>query len=149
MATELATDASRYGNRSATYRVYPNSTARFWGPGRVWVPPPHLTYAQTKDKKLIHPPLKITNLKITIQDCNPYKDILTNKPIIQTHASKANVYDQNGNHIATLTTERLQWLWNQLSHNNLQHLTNFLHPPPQGFETEILWLIQRYILILA
>ena len=44
--------------------------------------------------------------------------------------------------------ERLQWLWNQYSHNNIPHLTNFLQPPPQDFETEILWLIQRYVAIL-
>ena len=67
---------------------------------------------------------------------------------MQTHASEANVYDQNGNHISTLTTERLQRLWNQFSHNNLQHLTNFLHPSSQGFETEILWFIQEYVIIL-
>ena len=35
-----------------------------------------------------------------------------------------------------------------LPHNNPQHLTNFLQPPPQDFETKILWLIQQYIIIL-
>ena len=72
---------------------------------------------------------------LTIQECNLDKDILTNKPTIQTHATKSNVYDQKGNHIATLSTERLQWLWNQFSHTIFQHLTNFLQPPSQDFET--------------
>ena len=52
-----------------------------------------------------------------MQECNPYKDILTSKPTIQTHALEANVYDQKMNHITTHTTERLQWLWNQFIHN--------------------------------
>ena len=50
--------------------------------------------------------------------------------------------------MATITTERLQWLWNQFSHNNPTQLTNFLQPPPQNFEIEILWLTQRYITVL-
>ena len=50
--------------------------------------------------------------------------------------------------MAILTTERLQWLWDQYSHTNHTHLTNEIQPPPQNFETEILWLIQRYITLL-
>jgi hypothetical protein len=58
------------------------------------------------------------------------------------------IYTTKKNYIATLTIERLHWLWKQFSHNTLQHLTNFLQPPLQDFETEILWLLQRYITIL-
>ena len=105
-------------------------------------------HSQSKDNKFIHPPLKITNLKISTQERNPDKDIHANKPTIQIQNSMANIHDQNGNYIATLTIERLQWLWNQFSQNNLPHLTPFLQPPPQDFETEILWLLQRYITIL-
>jgi ribonuclease HI len=47
-----------------------------------------------------------------------------------------------------MNLDRIQWLWNQFTHNNNQHLTNFLQPPPQDFETEVLWLLQRYITIL-
>ena len=108
----------------------------------------YLTHTQTKDKRFIHPPLKFTNLKTHIQECNPDKNILVNEPTIQTNASEADIYDQNGNHVVTLTIERIQWLWAQFSQNNPHHLTNFLQPPPQDFETEILWLIQRYITIL-
>ena len=94
----------------------------------------YLTNTQTKDIKFIHPPLTITNITVNIHECNPDKDIITNKPTITTHALGANIYDHNGNYIATLTLERLHWLWNQFSHNNLQHLTNFLQPPPQDLD---------------
>ena len=80
-------------------------------------------HSQSKDNKFIHPPLKITNLKISTQERNPDKDIHANKPTIQIQNSMANIHDQNGNYIATLTIERLQWLWNQFSQNNLPHLT--------------------------
>jgi hypothetical protein len=108
----------------------------------------YLTHVQTKDKKFIQPPLKITNLTTSTQECNPDKDILVNKPTIQINTSVANIHDQNGNYIATINIDRLQWLWSQFTHNNQQHLTNFLHPPPQDFETEVLWLLQRYVTIL-
>ena len=58
------------------------------------------------------------------------------------------IYDHSGKYMATITTERLHWLWNRYSHNNLPHLTNILQPPPWDFETKILWLVQRYITIL-
>jgi hypothetical protein len=108
----------------------------------------YLSHVQTRDKKFIQPPLKITNLTTSTQECNPDKDILVNKPTIQTSTSGASVYDQNGNHIATINIDRLQWLWSQFTHNKQQHLINFLHPPPQDFETEVLWLLQRYVTIL-
>ena len=107
-----------------------------------------LTHVQSKDKKFIQPPLKITNLITFTQECNPDKDILANKPTIQINTSVANIYDHHGKYIATINIDRLQWLWNQFTHNNQQHLTNFLHPPPQDFETEVLWLLQRYVTIL-
>ena len=31
--------------------------------------------------------------------------------------------------------------------NKSHHITNFLQPPPQDFETEVFWLTQRYIII--
>ena len=108
----------------------------------------HLNHSQSKDKRFIHPPLKITNLTTSIQECNPDKDIITNKPTIQIQDKMSNIYDQKGNYITSLKTERLQWLWNCFCCNRLPHLANFLQPPPQDFETEVLWLIQQYITIL-
>ena len=68
----------------------------------------YLTHVQTKDTKFIQPPLKITNLTTSIQECNPDKDILGNKVTIQTNNVEANIYDQNGNHVATMNIDRLQ-----------------------------------------
>ena len=108
----------------------------------------YLTHTQTKDNKFIHPPLKITNLNLSTQECNLDKDILANKPTLQVQGAKSHIYDQGGNYRAIITTKRLHWIWNPYSHNNLLHLTNFLQPPPQDFETKILWLLQRNIPIL-
>ena len=86
----------------------------------------YTTHIQTKDNKFIQPPLNITNLTTSTHECNPDKDILTNKPTIQASISETNVYDHNGNHVATINIDRLQWLWGQFTRNNQQHLTNFL-----------------------
>jgi hypothetical protein len=107
-----------------------------------------LNHIQWKDNKFIHPPLHITNLKLSIQECNPDKNIQVNQPTIQIQNSEANIYDQRTNYMATITTERLQWLWNQFSYDHFLQTTKILQPPSQNFETKILWLIQRYIIIL-
>ena len=97
----------------------------------------------------IHPTSTTNNQPYnSIHECNPDKDIIVNKPTIQISSSEANIYDHNGQHVASMNLDRIQWLWNQFTHNNHQHLTNFLQPPPQDFETEVLWLLQRYITIL-
>ena len=82
-----------------------------------------------KRQKIHSPPLKIINLKTYIQECNPDKNIITNKPTIQVQALESNIYDHNGRYITTITTDRLHWLWNQFSHNKHPYLTNFLQPP--------------------
>lgn len=109
-----------------------------------------LTTPTTPNRKITnsYTPLKIANVKISTQEHNLDKDILTNKPIMQIQASMSNIYNHNTKYIATLNIERLQWLWNQFSHDNLLHLTNFLQPPSPDFETKILWLVQRYITTL-
>ena len=90
-----------------------------------------LNHTQSKDNKYIHPPLKITSLQLSIQECNSDKDIQTNTPTIQIQEPEANIYDQRGNHITTITTERLQWLWTQFSHNINTQPLNSLHPTPK------------------
>ena len=87
----------------------------------------YLNYTQTKDNKFIHPPpFKFTNLKLSTQKCNLDEDIFTIKPTIQIHGLETNIHYQNGNYITTITTERLQWLWNCYTHNNLPQLMNVL-----------------------
>ena len=107
-------------------------------------------YTQTKDTKYIHPPLTITNLTLSIHECNPDKDIqVTNQPTkyntrtrsqhirpkgkLHGHPYHSKDYNGYGTNSPTIT---------------FNTYTNFLQPPPQNFETEILWLIQRYITIL-
>lgn len=41
---------------------------------------------------LFEPPLKITNLTLHTQECNPNKDILTNFLTIQTHNENSHIY---------------------------------------------------------
>ena len=94
-----------------------------------------LNHIQSKDNKFIHPPLQITNLKLSIQECNLVKDIQTNQPTIQIQDSEANIYDQQGNYMATITRERLQWLWNQFCYHRPTRSTISLQPPPQNFGT--------------
>ena len=111
-----------------------------------------LNHTQSKDNKFIHPPPPTNHqpkrLKLSTQECNPDKDIQVNQPTIQIQDLKTNIYDQRGNYMATITLERLQWLWNQFSYHQPTQLVSSLQPPPQDYETEILWLIQRYITVL-
>jgi ribonuclease HI len=47
-----------------------------------------------------------------------------------------------GNHLITITKNRLEWLWYQYTTNsNTQHQ---LDPPRQTFVTEVIWLYERY-----
>lgn len=105
-----------------------------------------LSHTQRKNSKFIHPQ-KINKLKISTQECNRDKDIFVNKPTIQIPALKSHIFDQGGNYKATITTNKLHWLLNQYSHNNLPHLTNFPQSQPQYFKIESLWLIQKCITI--
>lgn len=41
-----------------------------------------LNHTQSKYNKYIHPPLKITNLQLSVQECNPNKDIQSDTPTI-------------------------------------------------------------------
>ena len=60
-----------------------------------------INHTKSKDNKYIHPPLKITNLKLSTQECNPDKDIQTNQPTIQIQNSEVNIYDHRGKYMAT------------------------------------------------
>ena len=90
--------------------------------------PKFLNHTQSKDNKSIHPPLQITNLILSIQECNPDKDIQVHQPTIQIQESEATIYDQRGNYMATITIEKLQWLWNQFSYHQSNQLANSLQP---------------------
>ena len=103
------------------------------------------TYAtpiQAKDPKYIPPPTLLPYTQISIIECNPEKDITTIKNTIQTQNEITHIYEDTGRHLITIPTTRLKWLWQQ--YNIDTYSTYGLVPPPQPFETEIVWLYQRY-----
>jgi hypothetical protein len=80
---------------------------------------------------------------VTISKCNPENDILTTGYTIQVLHNSAYLYDIDGRHLHTSSLTRLQWLWSQYQ-QSATHLPS-LEPPLQTFETEIIWLLYRYI----
>jgi hypothetical protein len=95
---------------------------------------------QIKDTRYIPPPLNLPLINISIHECNPKKDILTNIPLIQVQHNLAHIYNDTGTYLATIPLTRLKWLWAQY-HRILPHPPP-LEPPIQSFETKLSWLIQ-------
>lgn len=102
----------------------------------------YFTPTQIKDTRFIPPPTLIPLTHISITKCNLGKDIITKKATIQTQHALTHIYDDTDRHLITIVTTRLQWLWQQC--NNSNHNTHGLVPPSQSFETELIWLYQRY-----
>jgi ribonuclease HI len=81
-------------------------------------------------------------VQIHLNECNPDSDINTTEPTIQIIHDKALIFTNKGNHLITIPKNRLEWLWNQYNtHSNEHHQ---LDPPCQPFETEVIWLYERY-----
>ena len=100
----------------------------------------NFTSEQNRDTRYIPPPLVISLAHISINECNPEKDIKIDK--CATQNDSANIYEEIGKHLITISIERLKWLWKQYTQS--QNRPNGLIPPTQSFETEIVWLYQRY-----
>ena len=102
----------------------------------------HFSTSQQKDTRYVTPPTNIPHALISINECNPDNDIETTSATIQIQFDVAHIYEDTGRHLITIPKTRLQWLWKQyhMSHNT----THGLQPPTQSFETEIVWLYQRY-----
>ena len=102
----------------------------------------HFTTEQQRDARYVTPATTIPLAHISINECNPENDIETNTNTIQTHFDVAHIYEDNGRHLTTIPKTRLHWLWKQyqLAKNNPHRL----EPPTQPFETEMVWLYQRY-----
>jgi hypothetical protein len=64
------------------------------------------------------------------------------EPTIQIIQDKALIFTNKGNHLITIPKKRLEWLWNQYNTNSNAH--HQLDPPCQPFETEVIWLYERY-----
>jgi hypothetical protein len=81
-------------------------------------------------------------VQIHLNECNPDTDINTVEPTIQIIHNKALIFTYKGNHLITISKNRLEWLKNQYNTNsNEQHQ---LDPPCQPFETEVISLYERY-----
>jgi hypothetical protein len=97
---------------------------------------------QSKDTRYIHPPLQLPLVQIILNECNLDTDINTLEPTIQIIQNKALIFTNKGNHLITISKNRLEWLWNQYTTNsNIHHQ---LDQPCQTFETEVIWLYERY-----
>ena len=102
----------------------------------------NFTLEQNRDTRYIPPPLIIPLVHILINECNPEKDIKVNTCTIQIQNDTAHIYKEIGKHLITIPIDRLKWLWKQYIQS--QNRPNGLIPPTQLFETEIVWLYQRY-----
>ena len=97
---------------------------------------------QQRDTRYVIPATTIPLAHISINECNPESDIKTNTNTIQTHFDVAHIYEDNGRHLVTIPKTRLLWLWKQ--YHQAKNTPHRLEPPTQPFETEIVWLYQRY-----
>jgi hypothetical protein len=97
---------------------------------------------QSKNTRYIQEPLQLPFVQIHLNECNPDTDINTTKPTIQIIHNKALIFTNKGNHLITIPKIRLEWLWNQ--YNTCSNAHHQLDPPCQTFETEVIWLYERY-----
>ena len=102
----------------------------------------HFTQTQSKDLRFIPAPIIMPQCHISTIECNPEKDIITTTNTIQTQNELTHIYEDTGRHLITIPTTRLKWLWQQ--YNTDKYNTHGLVPPTQSFETEVVWLYQRY-----
>jgi hypothetical protein len=102
----------------------------------------HFHLTQPKDTRYIIPELSLPLVHLSIQECNPDKDIITHTSTIAIQHEQAHIYDNTGLHLITIPTIRLNWLWLQY-HTTLHNPSNFI-PPIQSFETKLVWLYHRY-----
>jgi hypothetical protein len=96
----------------------------------------------TSRHQIYPPPLVLPLITISNEECHPNRDISTTQPTITTIHNQANIYQDNGKYLLTIPITRLQWLWQQ--YHSVQQHPQFLEPPLQPFETEVMWLYQRY-----
>jgi hypothetical protein len=76
----------------------------------------HFYQSQQKDTRFIQPSLNLPYIKLDINECNANKDIIANAPTIYTNGNTIEIFDSQGKHIRTITTQRLEWLWNNIIH---------------------------------
>jgi hypothetical protein len=97
---------------------------------------------QSKNTRYIQEPLQLPFVQIYLSECNPDTDINIVEPTIQIIQDKALIFTNIGKHLITIPKKRLEWLWSQYNTNSNVH--HQLDPPCQSFETEVIWLYERY-----
>ena len=102
----------------------------------------NFTLKKNRDTRYMPLPLIIPLTHISINECNPEKDIKVDTCTIQIQNDTAHIYKEIGKHLITILIDRLKWLWKQYIQS--QNRPNGLISPTQSFETEIVWLYQRY-----
>ena len=70
----------------------------------------NFTLEQNKDTRYIPPPSIIPLAHISINECNPERDIKVNKHTIQIQNDVADKYDEIEKHLITIPMDRLKWL---------------------------------------
>ena len=100
------------------------------------------TSSQNRDTKYIPSQLTIPLAHISTNECNPERDIKVDIHTIQIVNEVAHIYEETRKYLITIPMDRLKWLWKQYTTSlNRPH---GLIPQTQPFETEIVWLYQRY-----
>jgi hypothetical protein len=97
---------------------------------------------QSKDTRYIYEPLQLPLVQINLNECNPDTNINILEPTIQIIQDEALIFTNKGNHLITISKNRLEWLWKQYTTNSNIHQQ--LDPPCQPFVTEVIWLYERY-----
>ena len=98
--------------------------------------------AQNKDTRYIPSQLTILLAHISTNECNLERNIKVDIYTIQIENEVAHIYEEKGKYLITIPIDRLKWLWKQYTQSlNRPH---GLIPLTQPFETEIVWLYQRY-----
>ena len=70
----------------------------------------YFTPEQNRDTRYIPSPTIIPCVKTSTTECNPERDINTNKCTIQTQNDKTHIYNDTGKYITTIPTTRIKWL---------------------------------------
>jgi hypothetical protein len=97
----------------------------------------HFLPTQHRNTKYILPPLALPLIHISNEECHPSRDINTTQPTITITHNQAYLYQDNGKYLLTIPTTRLKWLWTQ--YHFAQQQPQFLEPPLQPFEMEVIW----------
>ena len=91
-------------------------------------------HKQHKDWWYIRHAFHIPKLTLHTHECNPNKDFITSKPLIQMHPPFAQIHDHTGAYQTSIPLNRLFWLW-ECFFSYTSHPYPCVHPPQLDFAT--------------